>query len=50
VLILAIPAVWHTTKKYKVDISEIKGTGKRARITKDDVMNYITKKTQFVES
>ncbi|CAG8794966.1 12270_t:CDS:2, partial [Gigaspora rosea] len=46
VLTLATPAVRRIAKEYKVDISEIKGTGKGARVTKDDVMNYIAKKTQ----
>ncbi|CAG8842878.1 21939_t:CDS:1, partial [Gigaspora margarita] len=50
VLTLATSAVQHITKEYKVDISEIKGTRKGARITKDDVMNYIGKKTQSVEN
>ncbi|CAG8841261.1 44274_t:CDS:2, partial [Gigaspora margarita] len=46
VLTLAAPAVQHIAKEYKVDISEIKGTGKGAHITKDNLMNYIAKKTQ----
>ncbi|CAG8814729.1 20720_t:CDS:2, partial [Dentiscutata erythropus] len=46
VLSLATPAVRRIAREYKVDISEIKGTGKGARVTKDDVMNYVAKKTQ----
>ncbi|CAG8795229.1 5031_t:CDS:2, partial [Cetraspora pellucida] len=48
VLSLATPAVRRIAKEYKVDISEIKGTGKGARVTKDDVMNHVAKKTQSI--
>ncbi|KFZ08538.1 hypothetical protein V502_09302 [Pseudogymnoascus sp. VKM F-4520 (FW-2644)] len=37
---LATPAVRHLTKELKVDISDINGSGREGRVTKDDVYQF----------
>ncbi|KAF1816936.1 hypothetical protein P152DRAFT_504395 [Eremomyces bilateralis CBS 781.70] len=38
---LATPAVRHLSKEFKVDISEIEGSGREGRVTKDDIQKFI---------
>ena len=40
---LATPAVRFLAKKHSLDINAILGTGKGGRVTKEDVLNYISK-------
>ena len=44
--IFASPAVRHLIKLNKIDITQIHGTGKDGRITKDDVNKFINNKDQ----
>ena len=39
---LVTPAVRHMLKKHRLDIRNVKGTGKDGRILKDDVQNHIS--------
>lgn len=43
---LATPAVRHLTKELKVDISDIEGTGRDGRVTKEDVHRHVSQSTQ----
>ncbi|GBC04192.1 hypothetical protein RclHR1_05560012 [Rhizophagus clarus] len=45
---LATPAVRRVAREHNIDISNIKGTGKNGRITKEDILNYVAvgKETQ----
>jgi len=38
---LATPAVRRVAREHNIDISNIKGTGKNGRITKEDILNYV---------
>ncbi len=38
---LLSPAVRRLVKKYPVDLNRIEGTGKRGRVTKQDILNYL---------
>jgi 2-oxoisovalerate dehydrogenase E2 component (dihydrolipoyl transacylase) len=39
--VLTTPAVRALSKKHGIDLSEIVGTGKEGRITKEDVINFM---------
>merc|ERR1712070_1042954 len=43
---LATPAVRHLTKELKVDIADIKGTGKDGRVLKEDVHRHANEQKQ----
>ncbi|OCK78788.1 hypothetical protein K432DRAFT_406158 [Lepidopterella palustris CBS 459.81] len=43
---LATPAVRHLSKELNIDITEIEGTGKDGRVTKEDVQKYASSKTE----
>lgn len=43
---LSTPAVRHLTKELKVNISDIVGTGRDGRVTKEDVHRFASQKTQ----
>lgn len=40
----ATPAVRHLIKEHKLNIKDIKGTGKNGRILKEDVLNFVEQK------
>jgi pyruvate/2-oxoglutarate dehydrogenase complex dihydrolipoamide acyltransferase (E2) component len=39
---LSTPAVRHMAKKNKLDINQITGSGKGGRVTKEDVINFMS--------
>ena len=41
---LATPAVRRIAREHNVDISNIEGSGKDRRVTKEDVLNYVARK------
>ncbi|KAK3904719.1 Lipoamide acyltransferase [Staphylotrichum tortipilum] len=41
---LATPAVRHLSKEFKVDISEIDGTGKDGRVLKEDIYKFVERR------
>lgn len=43
---LATPAVRHLTKEFKVDIANIKGTGKDGRVLKEDVHRHVAQREE----
>ena len=42
---LSTPAVRHLAKKHKLDINQITATGKGGRVTKEDVLNFMSGST-----
>lgn len=46
---LATPAVRHLTKEMNVNISDVTGTGRDGRVTKEDVHRFVSQKTQQPE-
>ena len=42
---LSTPAVRHMAKKNGLDINEVAGTGKGGRVTKEDLINFMSGKT-----
>ncbi len=40
--VLATPAVRRVSKEHNVDLSQVRGTGRDGRITKEDVLNYVS--------
>ena len=43
--VFATPAVRRVAKENKVDLRQVKGTGKDGRVTKEDVLNFVEGKT-----
>ncbi|TKY84778.1 hypothetical protein EX895_005858 [Sporisorium graminicola] len=39
--VLATPAVRRVSREHKVDLAEVRGTGRDGRITKEDVLNHV---------
>jgi 2-oxoisovalerate dehydrogenase E2 component (dihydrolipoyl transacylase) len=46
---LSTPAVRHLTKELDVNISDVTGTGRDGRVTKEDVHRFVSQKTQQPE-
>jgi len=42
---LSTPAVRHIAKKEGIDINKVPGTGKNGRVTKEDLVNFMSGKT-----
>lgn len=39
---LATPAVRHLSKKHSIDINTVHGTGKDGRVTKEDILSFMS--------
>ena len=44
--VLAAPSVRHIAKLNNINLKNIKGTGKDGRINKEDIQNFLSKKTE----
>jgi 2-oxoisovalerate dehydrogenase E2 component (dihydrolipoyl transacylase) len=47
---LATPAVRRIVREHRVDINQVKGTGKSGRVTKEDVQAYLTSDSSSISS
>jgi len=45
---LSTPAVRHMAKKHKLDINQITGSGRGGRVTKEDVLNFMSGSTPAI--
>ncbi|KAI3475144.1 hypothetical protein L1887_63505 [Cichorium endivia] len=47
--VLATPAVRRVSREHKVDLSQVQGTGRDGRITKEDVLNFVQRGSQSAQ-